>query len=140
MLFADLILPAYAMPYFVGYFAPYLAAIALAGEFIAIYLIQRGHLSAAKTFAGFLIANTVSTIAGFFLLVAIDNPSAYTHYAASAVLGYFLAWALSIAIEYAVLRLLSRWLPFRRLFFTMLVGNTVSYLLLGLGHLALWMF
>jgi hypothetical protein len=147
MILADVIFPAPSAAYVVDFLLPFTAILALAAEFGVFLAFQRGVISAGRLLGIVVGVNLFSWVVGMALsvllpsglvphLVAGSDPPFYEeapgpHWGTLAVLSFFWACALSIAIEYGALRLLRRWFPLRRLGLCVALANLASYAAVG---------
>jgi hypothetical protein len=121
--------------YLVPAFCLALVLFALAAECLTFYSIQSDAASLWYAIASVGVANLCSAAAGFaaiwFLpgVVQIVERRRTTIFVAS----LFLAYVLSVVIEYVVLLLFPRWRTSRRLLAAVAVSNLMSYSVLGIG-------
>ena len=123
---------------------------AIVAEMIVFKLLNRP-LGLAKLLGLVVLANVVSGAFGFLItplfptgLVAVphgnisilDTGPLWGYYV---LLSFIPAWAMSIVIEYYVVRALARWVAIPRPFWTVAWANTASYLVL-FGLAAFWAF
>jgi hypothetical protein len=153
MILADIIYPAFFHPYAVQLFMPLTGVAALTTE-VVVFVIAYRKMSFPFLFLSVLSANVVSSVVGIFLASVLPSgldeqfaahglATAQTHeWVLLAALSWFAAAVISILIEYPVLRWLTRKHVLRRLFLTVVIANTASYVVLyqasRLGFWLMW--
>ena len=91
--------------------------------------------------AAIIAANVVSTLVGFIVLGLLSSlvlgvfPSLEHGPDWLVYLGFLVAWALTVGVEYWVYRWVQRWRQFSHLLIAVAVSNVASYSVLGV---ALW--
>ncbi len=130
---ADVIFPAFMTPYVNALF-PVAAVPALVSEAVVFRLLNR-HLPWGRVATLVIVINLVSGAFGFliaaFLPSGLENPGQMgPEWGTYAVLGYVVAFFLSILIEWGTLRALSRVGEIGRPFLTVALANTASYAVL----------
>jgi hypothetical protein len=104
----------------------YLAVIAV--EAVVLWLMRWAGFW-RSLLAAFLM-NTLTTLVGFFLAGAL----VFTYDQWLWLLSWFIAWVLSVVLEWGVLALMDR-TKLRRAFVASLLANTVTYLALMVFYL-----
>jgi membrane protein YqaA with SNARE-associated domain len=138
---ADVIFPAFAAPYITAVLFPYaLVAIPVAEAFV--YKMYWRQLSIWVVALLAICANATSSLIGWFIAYILPSGlvvdprnhmlSSGPHFGLYALLGFVVAYLLSIAIEGAVLRGASHWVSLNKAFKVSFAANTVSYALLGI--------
>ena len=130
---ADVVFPLFLLPYVAGVFAPGFAAAALLCEVLVFYAFQFRASSFWLVLFAVIAANIVSTLIGFFALGFLPDPALGRRWIV--YIAFFVAWALSVAIEYGLYFAVPRWRRFSRLLPAVALSNVASYLVLAL---ALW--
>ena len=138
---ANVIFPAFAAPY-MSVVIFHIALFAILGSEAFVYRIFSKQLSIPATLSLVIGVNIVSSAVGLVIATflpsgLVQNPEnrimqAGPDFSFYAVLGFVLAYFLSIALEAGVLFLAGRRLPVVRPLVTSAIANTVSYALLAL--------
>ena len=140
MLLANLIFPAPALVYALGLFVPFAIVAALAVEWI-VFETREGDHQGVRRFLMILHLNFWSTFIGLFVTtrfpsgieMAAGSPSLRDQltrspeYGTLAIAGVIIAWCVSVAIEYAALRVFYRDERWTSPFKTVLIANSLSY-------------
>ena len=142
MILANIIFPAFRIPYFSAMIFPVATITALVAEVIVFGLIN-SNMSWLSIMKIVLLINIASAIVGF--AVAGAFPSGWEpavrgegenqrqtlqhgpKFGMYVVLGYVLAFILSVLIEWAIVRALRRIAPLKRPFVTVGLANVASY-------------
>ncbi len=142
---ADIIMPVFCTPYFLPFALP-LAGLAVLATEVAVFKLLNRHLGFGTIIAVVILANVVSTIVGF--VIAACLPSGYVtrvvepgDYRTSPFvpvplfdtylyLSFFVAFILSVIIEYPIVRGCLGLAKINRPFVTVLLANVASYVAL----------
>jgi hypothetical protein len=136
---ANIIFPFLLVPYVPALLNWRVAAAALGAELVVFYAFQFRTSPFWIVIAGVIAANVISTLVGFVLLGVLSAlvlgllPSIEhgPHWLVYPV--FFVAWALSVAVEYRVYRSVPQWRRFSHLLIAVAVSNIASYSVLGVG-------
>jgi hypothetical protein len=128
---ANIIFPLFLLPYVPAVLNPRVAAAALASELVVFYGFQFRSSPFWTVLAGVIAANVISTVAGFLVLGFLPSPEHGPSWLVYPV--FFVAWGLSVAIEYGVYRSVPPWRRFSHLLVAVAVSNAASYSVLGIG-------
>jgi hypothetical protein len=128
---ADIIFPLFLLPYVPAMFNPRVAAAALASELVVFYVFQFRSSPFWIVLAGVIAANVISTVVGFLVLGFLPSPEHWPSWLVYPV--FFVAWGLSVAIEYGVYRSVPQWRRFSHLLIAVAVSNAASYSVLAVG-------
>jgi hypothetical protein len=128
---ADVMFPLFDVPYMGGVFSPGYAVAALICEFFVFYAFQFRTASFWIVLVAVLAANVVSTLIGFFGLAFLPSPEHGPRWLI--FFAFFVAWALSVGIEYGVYFAVPRWRRFSHLLLSVAVSNLASYFVLALA-------
>jgi hypothetical protein len=140
MTLANLIFPAPALVYALGLFTPFAIVAALATEWF-VFETREGGKQGLAMFLMIFHLNFWSTFIGLFVVTrfssgietATNSPSVSEQLSRSpedgalALLGLAIAYILSIAIEYAALRIFYNDVRWNSPFKTVLIANSISY-------------
>jgi hypothetical protein len=146
MVIADIIFPAFLAPYIVAGVMPWAGAAALGAE-VVVFLIAYPGVARGWLSTSVVVANVASSAVGIGL--ALYLPSGVSGGRSSVgpiwkmfeIAAWFLAFVVSIALEYPILRMVTRSLNLKRLFRTVVLANVCSYItLLGVFLLSAWLF
>jgi Ca2+/Na+ antiporter len=137
MFFADMIFPVFTTPYLLVVFFPWAAALALISEMIVFWRFYPD-MRRWRLIAGVLGANAFSWFVGIGIAsYLLPNGSwydpmtrAHVYIQPYPVLSFVVALLLSIILEYAVWRLISRKKPMPLLGKANAIANVVSYAVL----------
>jgi hypothetical protein len=102
---------------------------AVVSEFLVFYAFQFRRSS----FWIVIAANVISSLVGFLVLGFLPSPEHAPDWMVYPI--FFVAWALTVAIEYGVYSSVPQWRRFSHLFLAVTVSNVASYSVLGV---ALW--
>jgi len=143
MILANVIFPAPSAAYFVNFFFPLSAVLALATEFAVFAYFQHGVISKSRLLGVVVGVNLFSWFVGIVLssflpsglvpkLVGEGEHQAHIitqgpHWGTIAILSFFWACLLSFGLEYGALRLFRRRLPFQRLALCVGTASVASY-------------
>ncbi len=130
---ANIIFPLFLLPYVPAMLNPRVAAAALACEFVVFYGFQFRSSPFWIVLAGVIAANVISTVVGFLVLGFLPSPEHAPNWLVYPV--FFVAWGLSVAIEYWVYCSVPQWRRFSHLLTAVAVSNVASYSVLAV---ALW--
>jgi hypothetical protein len=130
---ANIIFPLFLLPYVPAMLNPRVAAAALAFELVVFYGFQFRSSPFWIVVAGVIAANVISTVVGFLVLGFLPSPEHAPDWLVYPV--FFVAWGVSVAIEYGVYWSVPQRRRFSHLFIAVPVSNVASYSVLGL---ALW--
>jgi hypothetical protein len=136
---ANVIFPFLLLPYVPAMLNPRVAAAALGVELVVFYGFQFRGSPFWVVIAGVIAANVISTIVGFLLLALLSSlvlgvlPGIEhgPHWLVFPV--FFVAWALSVGIEYWVYCLVPQWRRFSNLLIGVAVSNIAIYSVLAVG-------
>jgi hypothetical protein len=147
MLLANVIFPAPSAAYFATIFFPLAGVLALTTEFAVFARFQRGVMSRFRILGVVVVVNLFSWSVGlalsFFLPSGLVPKLADAgdrqvsiitqgpHWGTLAILSFFWACLLSIALEYAALRLLRRRRPLENAALCVGLANVASYCVIG---------
>lgn len=137
---ANLIFPAPALVFALGLFMPFAIVAALAVEWL-VFETREGHNHGFRRLLMILHLNFWSTFAGLFITTRFpsgvematgppslrDQLTRSPEYGTLAVAGVVIAYGLSVAIEYAALRVFYRDERWTSPFTTVLIANSLSY-------------
>lgn len=140
MTLANLVFPAPTLVYALGLFTPFAIVAALATEWFVFEKREVGKQGLALVRVIFHL-NFWSTFIGLFVTTRFpsgietaatspsvrDQLSRSPEYGTFALLGLAIAYVLSIAIEYAALRIFYNDVPWNSPFKTVLIANSLSY-------------
>jgi hypothetical protein len=145
-LLADVIFPAFQAPYVASLLLPVAGISAIVVEIVVFWLLNR-HVGVGKIVVLVVAANLVSGLVGFFLAAVLPSglvprvvgsvngrpfrssqPGPY--FETYMALSFFMAFVLSVVIEYAVVWLLLGWAKVVRPFRTVTLANLASYVVL----------
>jgi hypothetical protein len=144
---ADVILPVFCVPYCLPFVLPLAGFGVLAAEVVAFKLLNR-HLGIGTIVGVVILANVVSTIVGF-LIAGIALPSGYVWNVVETgdrptrafergqlfdtylYLSFFVAFVLSVVIEYPIVRACAGWAKVDRPLMTVVLANVASYITLA---------
>jgi len=145
MLLANVIFPAFSAPYFSQLFFPVAGIAAILTE-VFIFRKVYGSLSFSRTLGIVLIANIVSWVAGIVLsnflpsglaprvIQAGENEVSILargdNFGTLVIAAFFIAFILSILVEYPVWRFFGRKINLPRLFRTVCIAHVASYTVL----------
>jgi hypothetical protein len=146
MFFSDVIFPAFSAPYFACWFFPVAALLSMWAE-VLVFRLGNQKLTWMRTCAGVAAANLASWCCGFALSFLLPHglisapyhpPGGETQYTVEPgklfgiylVLGFIVAYILSILIEVRVWRRFTRTDPLTNCLKTTIWANTASYLVL----------
>jgi hypothetical protein len=143
---ADVIIPVFCMPYCLPFAFP-LAGLAVVATEVAVFRLLNRHLSFGKIIGIVILANVVSTVVGF--LIGNFLPSGYItkvvepgdvrspHFAPGPLfdtyfyVSFFVAFFLSVIVEYPIVLGCGRQVKINRPFATVLFANVASYIALA---------
>jgi hypothetical protein len=136
---ANIIFPFLLLPYVPAMLNPRVAAAAMGAELVAFYGFQFRRSPFWIVIAGVIAANVISTLVGFLVLGLLSSlvlgvlPSLEhgPHWLVYPV--FFVAWALSVGIEYWVYCSVPQWRRFCHLLLAVAVSNIASYAVLAVG-------
>jgi hypothetical protein len=144
-LIADVIFPAFSAPYVAPMLFPVAGISAIVVGVLVFWLLNR-HLDVGKIIAVVVLANLISGIFGFFLSAILPSGLVPQVVGAGAnqariiqpgprfgnymVLGFVVAFALSVVIEYGAVRLCAGWVRVLRPLLTVTLANLASYVTL----------
>jgi hypothetical protein len=128
---ANIIFPLFLLPYVPAMLNPRVAATALASELVVFYGFQFRSSPFWIVLAGVIAANVISTVVGFLVLGFLPSPEHGPSWLVYPV--FFVAWGLSVAIEYGVYRSVPQWRRFSHLLIAVAVSNVASYSVLAVG-------
>jgi hypothetical protein len=128
---ANIIFPLFLLPYVPAMLNPRVAVVALASELVVFYGFQFRSSPFWVVLAGVIAANVISTVVGFLVLGFLPTPEHEPSWLVYPV--FFVAWGLSVAIEYGVYRSVPQWRRFSHLLIAVAVSNAASYSILGIG-------
>jgi hypothetical protein len=147
MLLANVIFPAPSAVYAATLFFPLSGVLALATEFAVFAYFQRGVISQFRILGVVIGVNLLSWFAGFVLSFFLPSGlvpqltgegdhqigiiTMGPNWSTLAILSFFWACLLSFGLEYAVLRLLRRVLPLKKLALCVGLANVASYCVIG---------
>jgi hypothetical protein len=128
VIFANVIFPVFLAPYAVSILTPWIGAVALGCEFVVLFAFQFRFAAWWLIIVAFLTANAVSAIIGFILFGFLipDVPLGRVW-----IIALVPAYLLSVIIEYAVYRALTRWRRLVRPFLASFASNSASYLVIA---------
>ena len=145
MIPADVIFPAFATPYMMALFFPLSIFAVIASEFMVFNLLNR----TAPKFRLLNLVTIMNVVSGFIgFIIAAILPSGLVpkivgtgeyqfqtvqpgpRFGLYAILGFFVAYILSIAIEYWVVRSSTKYIMIPQALKAVFLANTVSYLIL----------
>ena len=138
---ANIIFPFLLLPYAPAALNPRVAAAAMGVELVVFYGFQFRRSPIWIVVTAVIAANVVSTIVGFIVLGLLSIlllgvfPSLEHGPDWLVYLGFFVAWALTVGVEYWVYRWVPWWRRFSHLLIAVPVSNVASYSVLGV---ALW--
>ncbi|MBN1420439.1 MAG: hypothetical protein JXP34_16800 [Planctomycetes bacterium] len=148
---ASVILYAFVTPYASALLFPVAAIVALAVEALVFRLLNRG-LPWGRLVSTVLVINVASAVVGFFIAASLPSGLEVTvmgegenqvqtiqhgsKYGVYAVLGYVLAFNLSMLIEWGIVRTLQRVAKLAKPFVTIALANAASYATLILMSMA----
>jgi hypothetical protein len=142
---ADVIIPVFCTPYCLPFALP-LAGLAVLATEVAVFKLLNRHLGLGTIIAVVIPANVVSTIVGFLIAAAL--PSGYVtrviepgnYHTQTFVpvplfdtylyLSFFVAFVLSVIVEYPIVRGCLGLAKIKKPFVTVLLANVVSYIAL----------
>ncbi len=141
-LLADVIFPAFAAPYLARLTLP--AGISAIVAEIAVFCVFNRHLTLRKIFFVVMLANVVSGVIGFILAFVLpdglvptvggrpwQSVEAGPQFGTYVILSFFVAFVLSVIIEYAVVRLCVIYARVDKPLVTVSLTNVVSYVTLA---------
>jgi hypothetical protein len=144
-LIADVIIPAFSAPYVAPLLFPVAGILAITSEVLIFWLLNR-QLGVGKIIPLVVLANVVSTVVGFLLTAVlpsgwvptvIDREGNQIHtfqpgpyFTTYLILAFVIAFVLSVAIEYGVVRLAARSMKVIKPFLTVTLANLASYIVL----------
>jgi len=145
IILANVIFPAFAAPYVSAMFFPVAAIAAMLTEAVVFRALNRD-LSWRRTVSTVLVINIASAIVGFAIAAALPSGLEPTvmgegenqfetiqpgpKFGMYAVLGYVLAFVLSILIEWGIVRTSRRVVKLAKPFITVALANAASYAVL----------
>jgi len=145
IILANVIFPAFAAPYVSAMFFPVAAIAAMLTEAVVFRVLNRD-LSWRRTVSTVLVINIASAIVGFAIAAALPSGLEPTvmregenqfetiqpgpKFGMYAVLGYVLAFVLSILIEWGIVRTSRRVVKLAKPFITVALANAASYAVL----------
>ena len=138
---ANIIFPFLLLPYVPAALNPRVAAAAMGVELVVFYGFQFRRSPFWIVVAAVIAANVVSTLVGFIVLGLLSSlvlgvfPSLAHEPDWFVYPVFFVAWALTVGVEYWVYRWVPRWRRFSHLLIAVAVSNVASYSVLGV---ALW--
>lgn len=137
---ADVVFPAFYFPYFAQRTYPLAAIAALLVEFLFFTLLNRQHrrlhllivvvtANLASSLAGLTLAELLSSGLHYGLAESPDGTQGGRWTALTATI-WLVAFAVSIVLEYVVVRAMTRRLPLRHPALTVFAANSASYFVL----------
>jgi hypothetical protein len=141
MMLADIIYPAFLHPYALQLYMPFIAVAAFATE-VVVYGAAYGRVGFFTLSATVLGANLISSLTGvgFALILPsglnkefvrhLTGPAQGPNWYALATASWLVAVLVSIAIEYPVVKILTRRRVLPHLFRVVCIANAASYLVL----------
>ena len=141
--YANVFLPVFIVPFLLVGTIPIVLLVIAAEVFVCDR--SNGHLKLWQLICSVVFSNFVSTVFG--LIIGPLLPHGYKeglhqgfdfqvsddrHY--YIVIAFIFAYLISIAMEFCIYALLSRWLKLKNIFKFTFIGNTISYLIVAVAY------